>query len=1497
MTTIDRRVVDMGFNNKQFEDGVQTSVKSLDNLKKGLNFDDASKSLINLGHAGKTFSLDGITNGIGNLTQGFSAFGVVAFTVIQNLTNSLIGFGQKWINTLAIQPLTTGLREYETQINAIQTIMANTSTKGTTLEQVNAALDQLNEYSDKTIYNFTEMARNIGTFTAAGVDLDTSVSAIKGISNLAAVSGSSSQQAAMGMYQLSQALASGTVRLMDWNSVNSAGMGGEIFKNSLIETARVHGVKIDEILKKEGSFRESLQTGWLTTEVLTETLAKFTGDLSEEQLKSMGYTDEQIVGIIKLGKLANDSATKVKTFSQLTGTLQESLVSGWSLTWRTLIGDFEEAKLLYTEINDTLGVFILASSKARNDLLQGWKDLGGRQNLIVALRNSFDAIVNVIRIVRQAFLEVFPPATAEQLADLTWSLYLFTRSLKMGGETADKLHSIFKGVASIFSIAYMAVSALVEGFFNLGKAIVPKDMGILEFFANIGDYLSGLRTAIEEGDIFGETVGKIVSFLTNAIVAIKEFGDKVGSVFEGITNWSSGLLKNVDTSGVKDFVDKLEFRFSPLSGIAQFVTKAFSIIMTIGKAISPFFFNLATIVGNLFVGLANAVSKAVTTLNFENLFDAINGGLIASLILAMKSFVDKGSKAFSGITGILDGVRGSLEAFQSNLQAKTIMTIAIAIGILAISIIALSLVDSEKLTKALTAITVMFGQLVASMALLNQIPGGKGLTTAPVMLLLLSASLLVLSAAVATIASIDPDKLVNGLLGIQALMISLVAFASAMSKNSSNMIRASIGFVIFGLALQVFANVIERIGEIDVARLQNGLVGVGVILTELALFMQVTDLSGMGISKGLGILGLAAALLVLSIAVKKFGDMDPEGMRQGLLAVGIVLSSIGVFVTLTGDSKRVISTAIGLTIIASSMLIFAEAISKLGKMSWDEIGRGLAVMSGGLLLMVAAIRAMPKNMIVTSVGLVIVASAMLILSKALTTFGDMTWDEIARGLVAIAGALTILSIAMYVMSGSLSGAAAMFVVSGALILMATALKMIGSMKPEEIVRSLLAIAGVFAILGLAGLVLAPLIPTLFALSGTLLLFGLACAAVGVGVLAFSAGLAALAISGTAGAAAIVVIIQMLLGLLPMLVQTLVNAIILFATLITEAAPAIGAALTATLLSLIKVIADVTPPLLVALKDLLLNLIAMLVETVPPFVEAVLFLITSILQALAASLPAIIQAAYDILLALLKGIEDNIGEVVTTAMGIVTAFLNGVADGLPDLIDAGFNMIVAFLDGIADGIEDHMQDILDAGGRIATAIVDGLVDGLVGGAKSAASAMVDLGSAALNALKTFLGIKSPSKATTKLGKYTSQGFIDGLVDMAKNVGTAAKELGRTAIDGMSSAISRISESLSTDIDMAPTIRPVVDMAEIIAGGKLVDKTFGEKTLNVSATTSKLAPIISSTSKNTPGETLDKTKQNPTVSFTQYNYSPESLSAYDIYRQTRNQLEQLKGLATS
>lgn len=438
--TVDNRVLEMRFDNQQFEKGVAQSMSTLDKLKQKLNFTGASKGLESINAASKGINFNGITSGVDALRVKFSALQVAGVTAMQNITNSVMNTGKHMMSAITTDPIRDGFREYETQINAVQTILANTQKEGTNVEIVNKALDELNTYADKTIYNFTEMTRNIGTFTAAGVKLGTSVNAIQGIANLAAVSGSNSQQASVAMYQLSQAFAAGTVKLMDWNSVVNAGMGGQVFQDALTETSEKLHTGAKAAIEAEGSFRESLHTGWLTSEVLTETLKKFTTsgateyvaeytDLSKDAVESIleetdawgkdkdaidkaskalteksGKSEEEIKNILQFAKTAQDAATKVKTFTQLIDTLKEALGSGWTQTWRLIIGDFEDAKELWTNVSDFFSDIINKSAETRNKIVE--KALGSPFAKLVEKINSVTTATETVTEATKNFDEI-----------------------------------------------------------------------------------------------------------------------------------------------------------------------------------------------------------------------------------------------------------------------------------------------------------------------------------------------------------------------------------------------------------------------------------------------------------------------------------------------------------------------------------------------------------------------------------------------------------------------------------------------------------------------------------------------------------------------------------------------------------------------------------------------------------------------------------------------------------------------------------------------------------------------------------------------------------------------------------------------------------------------------------------------------------------------------------------------------------------------------------
>lgn len=1322
-TTVDERVVEMRFDNKQFEQNIQTSLSSLDKLKKSLNLEGAAKGLETVNDAANKCSgnMSPLSNAVETVRVRFSALEVMAITALQNITNSALAAGKNLVSAFTIDPIKSGFEEYETQINAVQTILANTSSKGTTLDQVNNALDELNHYADMTIYNFTEMTRNIGTFTAAGVDLDTSVAAIKGIANLAAVSGSNSQQASTAMYQLSQALAAGTVKLQDWNSVVNAGMGGQVFQDALKETAKVHGIAIDEMIKDEGSFRETLSKGWLTSDILTETLAKFTGDLNEDQLRTMGYTDDQIKSIMEMGKTANDAATKVKTFTQLFDTLKEAAQSGWTQSWEIIVGDFEEAKELLTEVSDTFSAVINASADARNKMLQDWKDLGGRTMMIEAVKNVFEGLVSVAKPVREAFNEIFPPMTGKQLAEITERIRDLTAKFKMGEESSKNLKNTFKGVFAVLDIVGQAFKAVAGGVGELIGLFLPAGNGVLSLTGSFGEYLVKLDETVKKTDIFGKAVSTVVDIVKTAITfvktageKVKEFGKAAGEKFDfpGFELFHSFLERVHDRmTQIGDGAGKMKSGVIvafEMMGEALEKCKFLKVMEALWTAVKVIAGGIADAVGTMMGILAEKLGNA----DFSGVLDILNsiavGGIAVSISKFLKSVTEplEGlNGVLEGVTGILDGVRGCFEAYQTNLKAGTLLKIGAAIALLAGSIVAISLIDSDKLSASLGAITVLFANLLGAMAIFNKISSDTGkVSKACTAMIAMSVAVSILAGALKKVSDLDWGELARGLIGIAGLTTIVVASSKAMASGQKQVMKGATSLIIFGAAIKILASACKDLSKLQWDELGRGLTGVGVLFGEIAVFLRVAKFNGKMISTATGIVILAAAMKVLASACKDFGQMEWSEIGKGLAGIGGLLAELAVFTNLSGNAKHVMSTGVALTAIGAAMKILASAVKDFAQLQWDELGRGLTAMGGALAEVAIAVNLMPKNMIGIGTGLVIVGGALEIIANCMSKFGGMQWEEIGRGLTVMGGALAELAISLNFMKGTLGGSAALLVASAALAVLAPVLSILGALSWEAIAKGLISIAGAFTIIGVAGAVLTPLVPTILALSGAFALIGVGVLTIGAGLLAVGTGLSALAIGftalATAGAAG---------------ATAIVAALTVIVTGIASLIPAVLTKVGEGLIAICKVIAAGAPAIGEAVKSVILTLIDVFVSCVPQLADGALQLVVGVLEALVTYTPQIVDLAFKFLIGILEGIASNLPSLIKAGIDVLMAFFAGIVDALSG-IDTG-----ALLKGITGiGLLSAIMLALSA----TAALVPGAMVGILGmGAVVAEMALV------------------------------------------------------------------------------------------------------------------------------------------------------------------------------
>lgn len=1305
--TIDSKVVEMRFDNKDFEANTRTTMSTLDKLKAKLHFPGASKGLEEIGQTAKRVDFSGMSSGIQTVQMKFSALQVMGITALQNITNAAISAGKQLTDAITIDPVKDGFAEYETQMNSVQTILANTQKEGTNIDQVNKALKELNTYADQTIYNFTEMTRNIGTFTAAGVKLDDSVSAIKGIANLAAVSGSTSQQASTAMYQLSQALAAGKVQLMDWNSVVNAGMGGQVFQDALIRTSEHLQTGAKQAIEAYGSFRESLTEGeWLTTDVLTETLNQIAGAYSKEDLIAQGYSESQAEEIVKLADTATDAATKVKTFTQLIDTLKEALGSGWTESWQIIIGDFEEAKEVWTKVSDVLGGFIQKSSEARNailkaamgnpysdlakkiqkvtsatsdykdiadsvirgdygsgqarfdklaaeghdwarvqnlinerlgcsfryteelttsqedlnkeqaktieqilkmsdaelkkngltkedvkalkelqkqsektgipinDLINDMDKLSGKELLHGSVANMGNALINLFTEIHNAWQKVFDPVSAMTLYNIIASMHGVTsKFLKFTEDRGKELTRTLAGVFAALDIIRQCLGGSLKFAIKAVNAVLSAfDMDILDATAKIGDLLVKFDKWLKKTDPFTKGFEEIGKVIKSVVDDLTKFENKIKKL-PNIENFLKTIEKikspKVDFSGVINGFSELS-NTTTNSSFSN-IRKLFSALW---KYVTEVGLNIIDTIGKIGTSIAQAFGKG-------DVFEVINSGLIAGILVFVKKLTknitkvtDDAGGILNNVTEILDGVKDCFVAYQEQLRAGALLKIASAIGILTASVFTLSTIDSDALQRAL------FG---------------------------IAALLIELGVALAAFGKMSNDF--KGSLKVNFLMKSLA------------------------VSILIMAAAVKVLSTISWEGMMKGLIAIGGLLLELSLFLSLTDFKKKSFSSSAGMVLIASALLILSSVVKKFENVNWETIGRSLVSIGALLLEISIFANLAGKAKHVISTGLSLILVASGLKILASVVDDFSGMNWDEIKRGLTAMGAALLEITIALKLLPKTSLFRATGLIVAAAALKIVANDMNDFASMNWPSIKKAAITMGIALGEIVIALNLMKGTLGGAAALIVASAALAILASTMSKLGKLSSDEIAKGLIAMAAAFFIIGVAGALLQPLIPTILALAAAFVLFGVAALSigagltlVGVGLTTISIGLSALGGSLATAAVSIVaglsVIILGVAGLIPAVAEKIAEGVVAFATVIGDCAPQI--------------------------------------------IDAVLKLFDEVLKSANAYLPTIIDSVLTLLIAVINGVANHIPEIMLAITNLVGKIVEGVTDVIKGL---------------------------------------------------------------------------------------------------------------------------------------------------------------------------------------------------------------------------------------
>lgn len=1381
---VDERVVEMRFNNALFESKVQQTMRSLAALNEKLMFKGAEKGFEKVSDSSEKVKFNALLNALDNLSQKFSAVEVIGVTALMRITNQAVDAGERLVKALSLDPIISGFQEYETQINAVQTILANTSSKGTTLDQVNAALDELNHYADLTIYNFTEMTRNIGTFTAAGVDLNTSVSAIKGIANLAAVSGSTSQQASTAMYQLSQALASGTVKLQDWNSVVNAGMGGQVFQDALKETARVHGIAIDSMIKKEGSFRETLSKGWLTSSILTETLQKFTGDLNEETLKSIGYTDEQIKKIMEMGKTANDAATKVKTFSQLKDTLTEALQSGWTQTWQTIIGDFEEAKELFTRFSDVFSDLINKSSEARNTVLAGGLNTGWQQ-LSTALGDSADFYSQMLEKVMLANGSI----SQKQIDDAG----SFVKALQQGGVSAEQLQNglkeSYKQLSVLGALSDDALKAkkldpaqvrsLAKSFEEVNQKVADGSLDLDIYSKKIGE-LSGREHLIESIWNVFEALEKVVEPVARAWQKIFSpiTADQIYNIAKSIDEFTAKLSISDETA------DKIERTFS---GIFAVLNVWKNMLLTVSKvlgevfnAVSPLaggFLSITASLGDCLVEMANAVNNSKT---FKTTLDGIHW-IIGKVSEGMQTFAGVLTDVSNNVSVVFDPLKTLGEWFENfisfitpklkwladkigeifeelgsgasgafgNLNGNALWGFANA------GMIAGLIAGIKGFLEAFKDIGSTVKDTIGGVAeLLNKL--GEAVTAwknnkNAETLKTISTAVAILAGSLVVLSMVTPERLAastGAMIALFAELLVALAIYDEIAKKTKKVGEGTSSMVVMAAGVLILTSALKKISEIETEKLLTSVIALGAVMAELvAAQVAISKWAKDGAKHAMSMLAMAAAVRVLAEAVEQLADLGWDGIEKGLIAVAGLLAEVAAFSGLSNFGGLTAGKAVGILILAAALSVLEKSVSAFSKMPVDELQNGIGVL--GAILGEIAVFSMLSNpaehVLSTATALTILSGGLLILSNALANLGGMTLGQIGVALAAMAGGLIEMGVALTLVKGSLGSATSFLIMSVVLNALVSPLKSLGEMSLEEIGHGLLAVGGALGIFAIA--------------VGTMSLAGPI-------VIAVSAALSLLA-----GSFALLLGTMAAVSLMPLRVEALVVAL-----------GTLGSAIGVFIAGVIAGLGTAAGSIAIAIAEIIVAVCNAIAQAVPAIGNALAQLIVAICNVIVQCSEPIGQALF------------TLGTVVIQTIIDLIAWAwdgGGEGGGIKGALSELLGNIVAWL-------SEHLNPINLFGGLLGTIsgffgkIGEYMSQGLANGLNTGASVQIaNNGVQTLcNKVKDFFrnafGINSPSTWMRELGQWFAPGLINGLngtASIAKlNAGT--KVFGENVKSGLS-----------------------------------------------------------------------------------------------------------------
>lgn len=1453
MSFIDERVVKMVFDSAKFEKGIAKTMSLLDKFQDALMLKGASAGLDNLQKSFNRFDLTGLSSAVDTVSDRFTTLGIIGTTALIKITNQAIDAGERLLKSLTVDQVAAGWQKFADKTSAVGTLVS----QGNELEFVNDQMDRLNWFTDETSYNFTDMANNIAKFTATGKGLEESVTMMQGIALWAAASGQNAGTASRAMYQLSQAMGSGVMRKEDWKSIQNTSMDTDEFRQVALDTAVALGKlkktgedtyqslqsksKAGAAEFKKAQFADSLTEGaWFDAEVMEAVYKKY-GSASEvirefvetndqgietasEAIEAIEARDKAIIeSYSKENNLSIEDATKAlveqekildpvaikwfkagqeaRSFADVIDSVKDAVSTQFMNMFQKIFGNYEEAKTLWTDLANELWEMFAGPLQQVNDLLDVWNKLGGRTHFLDALKNGWEAILALTDPIKEAFSNIFPnEMKAGKLYQITKKFEEFTDKLKINDGIAMRIRRTFEGVFSIFDLVGQAVSAVGRTLGNFLPVIGDFASEFLRGTSKVGLFIKNMAEAAKENDFFYNKIQQLIEFVRPAIETVVNVLENAVQAFENFTGidlhiptWTefTTALGNIKiklepvTSVLKSGAESIHNFFESLNQAqSQGGEKKIGIFQKIGEVIGK----LAKILGPILTSVKNAFgqfldyfSKALDNVDGNKITGLLGGGLFAFIGLKIKDFIDNIKdklKPLDDIKHALSDLKDSLldtfGAIQDNLKAGMLLKIAVAIGILAGSLILLAGKNDGELARGLAAIGGLMGELLVFLSIFE------------------------------IIGKLDPES----------------SFKS-IGKVSGALVKLSIAVLILSKAMSSLA----KLGWEEIAK---GLVTVGGLLLELGIFATALNGYAGGVENASkGMIQMAAAILVLSLASKVFATMKWEEIGKGLVGVGGLLLELGLFARLAGGAKHLLSTGVAMVAVAAALTVLTGVLFVMGKAS----------------------------------------------------------ESMGSGLLILAGLLFELATALYFMEGSLAGAAAMFVAAAAITVLTPALLLLGTvMTGDAIARALITLAGALLVMGVAAAAMGTAGPTILlgalalgAFSAAVLLAGAALAAFGVGLTVFAASIVAAGSTVIAGVGVIGQALELAVTLLINAIKGMIEQAVMLIPFIVELAlmlvdgflagiarhlPSIIASGAAIVLAILTGITTYLPAILQAGIELMVTFIDGLAngirDNTDKILRAMSNLMSSLVELVLTAVQGLVKNIPGIGGELAKMLEDakttvretlapdefedmakDAGNSISTgleaantdiraageeagkgygeAVGEQTSAVEGGAKSLTDVLQNGLggSDVLSMLNDTGEtdveswvkGSElkaDDMMDIFNSiggdasknlgndDGKFTTAGDDavlGFIAGMGNHDGEVKAEGIRISNIALSAMTSKEGLDehSPSKKTYKIGIHGGKGFIIGLKDSEAGAKKAGEELGDAAAEGLEKSV--------------------------------------------------------------------------------------------------------------